>query len=252
MPGGMHRHDTPEICIALAGRGAMHVGEQVCGFCSPQVAIFPPGTLHAEGFASAGVGYAVMWLHGCSDSSLIGVVSVYRPGQGWMCTERYSLKSRTVRDLLRRISEAGEEIAAGFEAVRADLLSILAAMNRQRVERPSRKAGAGAADVDHAKLLKRVQEFLDNNYTKPIDVGSVAMLARFSPNYLNGLFSRWKGQGIREYVIARRMEKAMELCRGGGMLVKEVSQRLGYSDPFYFSRAFRRYHGVWPTEAGLG
>jgi AraC-like DNA-binding protein len=47
------------------------------------------------------------------------------------------------------------------------------------------------------------------------------------------------------------MEKAMALCRRGGLLVKEVSRQLGYSDPLYFSRAFHKFHGCWPTDAGL-
>jgi AraC-like DNA-binding protein len=99
-------------------------------------------------------------------------------------------------------------------------------------------------------LLERVRDFLDHNYTTPIDVNTVATLTRFTPNYLNSLFSEWMGQGIHEYLIALRMRKAMELCRAGELLVKEVAQQLGYSDPLYFSRAFRRYHGCWPSDAG--
>jgi AraC-like DNA-binding protein len=32
-------------------------------------------------------------------------------------------------------------------------------------------------------------------------------------------------------------------------MVKEMADQLGYPDALYFSRAFHRYHGIWPTEA---
>jgi AraC-like DNA-binding protein len=246
---GLHRHHMPEICVAVAGRAAMHVGENVYGFSAPQVAILPAGVRHAEGFRDLRSSYALLWLHFLDDNSLLAVISEYAPGKGWQISERDTLRSKAARELRRKLSAASTDAAMDFEAVRADLISVLAAINRQAPRTEAKRSAA--PDADHTRTLKRVQDFLDANYTRDIDVNSVAMMAHFSPNYLNSLFSQWKGQGIREYIIARRMERAMELCRRGEMLVKEVSQQLGYSDPFYFSRAFQRYHGCRPTEAGL-
>jgi AraC-like DNA-binding protein len=45
------------------------------------------------------------------------------------------------------------------------------------------------------------------------------------------------------------MEKALQLCRQKQRLVKEIAAAVGYEDPLYFSRAFRRYFGRSPTEA---
>jgi two-component system response regulator YesN len=242
----MHRHNMPEVCIAVAGRAAMHVGRAVYDFSAPQVAVLPAGVRHAEGFRDLRSSYALMWLHFCSDRSFIAVISEYAPGSRWRCSERFTQRSRAARNLLRKLPAAGDERAIAFEALRADLLSVLADINRQRLT--ARPAAGDPREADHTPLLRRVQEFLDANYTRDIDVNSVAMMVRFSPNYLNGLFSQWKGQGIREYIIKRRMERAMELCRRGDLLVKEISQQLGYRDPFYFSRAFYKYHGCRPTE----
>jgi AraC-like DNA-binding protein len=248
---GLHKHFMPELCLAVAGRSAMHVGENVYSFSAPQVAILPAYVRHAEGFRDLRSSYALLWLHFHTNNSLLAVISEYAPGSGWQISERDLLESKAVRDLRRKLDAASSVAAIDFEAIRADLLVVLAAINRQHATGTKPAESAAAKDADHVQLLRRVQDFLDANYTRDIDVESVAMIARLSPNYLNTLFSRWKGQGIREYIITRRMERAMELCNGGGLLVKEVSQKLGYADPFYFSRAFHRYHGCWPTEAGL-
>jgi AraC-like DNA-binding protein len=248
---GLHKHFMPELCLAVAGRSAMHVGDNVYSFSAPQVAILPAYVRHAEGFRDLRASYALLWLHFHTNNSLLAVISEYAPGSGWQIGERDLLESKAARDLRRKLDAASTGAAIDFEAIRADLLVVLAAINRQHRTQPQPAESASSKDAGHLQLLRRVQDFLDANYTKNIDVDSVAMIARLSPNYLNTLFSRWKGQGIREYLIAKRMEHAMALCNHGGFLVKEVSQRLGYTDPFYFSRAFHRYHGCWPTDAGL-
>jgi AraC-like DNA-binding protein len=191
-----------------------------------------------------------MWLHYCADNSFIALVSEYVPTSGWRVAGRYALRSRAVRSLLGKMSVGSLADPAAFEPIRADLFAILTEMNRRNVYKPEGK-GAGAGErSSYEDVLERVREYLERNYTTPIDVHTVAALTRFTPNYLNSLFSRWAGQGIHEYLISLRMRRAMELCRGGELLVKEVAQQLGYSDPLYFSRAFRRYHGCWPTDAG--
>ncbi len=250
LPRGVHAHDIPEVCIAIRGSATLAFDGKVYPFSPPRVALIRPGVHHAEGYARRQSSYAIMWMHYCSDRSLITIVSEYRPAGGWHVTARYALRSRGVQRLLGKLSGGVPASAAAFEPIRADLLNILTEMNRRNaygaVERKSRRSEAPV----HDELLKRVRDYLDHNFATPIDVHTVAALTRLTPNYLNSLFSRSTGQGIHEYLISLRMRRAMELCRHRTLLVKEVARTIGYSDPLYFSRAFRRYHGCWPTDAG--
>ena len=71
----------------------------------------------------------------------------------------------------------------------------------------------------------------------------------FSQSYISKLFRRYAGQSYNKYVTELRIRRARELLRGGGGLpIREVAQRVGYADPFYFSRLFRSYTGKSPTE----
>ncbi len=73
-------------------------------------------------------------------------------------------------------------------------------------------------------------------------------MTHLSPNYLNRLFRQWTDQSIGNYIPRRRMERAMELCGEGRLLIKQVAAETGYGDPLYFSRAFHRYFfGRWPS-----
>ena len=51
-----------------------------------------------------------------------------------------------------------------------------------------------------------------------------------------------------QYLHISRMTQARQLLERTGLAVKEVMAEVGISDPSHFSRAFRRFHGVAPSE----
>ena len=53
---------------------------------------------------------------------------------------------------------------------------------------------------------------------------------------------------FREHLTAVRMERAGELLGGGALNVRDVARRVGYRQPAQFAKAFRRHHGVAPSE----
>ena len=76
----------------------------------------------------------------------------------------------------------------------------------------------------------------------------------FSQEYLNKLFKNKYGFTIYEYVLKLRMERAAELLAQPDIKISDIAERLGYADNHYFSKAFRTYYHVTPTEyrKGLG
>jgi len=56
------------------------------------------------------------------------------------------------------------------------------------------------------------------------------------------------GKGFKRFQIDFKMEKADQFLRKNPeMTVKEVAYRLGYNDPYYFSRLYKKYRGCSPT-----
>ena len=61
------------------------------------------------------------------------------------------------------------------------------------------------------------------------------------------IFKRYQGISPYQYILRRRMSlAAQELIHTGG-LIKEVAERLGYADPYHFSRVFKSVHGISPA-----
>lgn len=59
-------------------------------------------------------------------------------------------------------------------------------------------------------------------------------------------FRRYQGTSPYQYLLRRKMTLAAEFLVENGGLVKEAAQRVGFDDPYHFSRAFKAVHGVAP------
>jgi AraC-like DNA-binding protein len=94
---------------------------------------------------------------------------------------------------------------------------------------------------------ERVRRYLDTHYDKPITLAELAELAALSPRHLCVGFRRFFGAPPMAYLIRRRLNAAAALLRGTDHAVGEIGRRVGYSDPFYFSKHFRSRFGVPPS-----
>ena len=70
----------------------------------------------------------------------------------------------------------------------------------------------------------------------------------FSTRHFIRLFKQYKGCTPHQYYLQAQMDRACALLSDTGMTVQEVSFALGMDDAFYFSRLFRKFYGISPTE----
>lgn len=61
-------------------------------------------------------------------------------------------------------------------------------------------------------------------------------------------FRRYQGTSPYQYLLRRKMNLAAEHLVENGGLVKEAAQRVGFADPYHFSRAFKSVHGIAPRD----
>lgn len=76
----------------------------------------------------------------------------------------------------------------------------------------------------------------------------IMQLKFFSKEYLSRLFKKTYGIGITEYQTQIRMLRAKELLETSTLPLSELSERIGYCDSKYFSKVFRAYWGVCPSD----
>jgi len=79
-------------------------------------------------------------------------------------------------------------------------------------------------------------------------VAALAERARLSERYFSRKFRAIMGRTLEAYVIDMKIERAEHLLRYYGMNVSEVADALDYGSVYYFSRQFKQYRGVAPSE----
>ncbi len=116
------------------------------------------------------------------------------------------------------------------------------------------KIGAACRDVVQSKekqsfsSVERAKSFIAERYNKDISLDDVSREVDISPYYFSKLFKEETGENFIEYLTSLRINKAKQLISGTDMSMKEICTEVGYSDPNYFSRIFKKNVGVTPTE----
>ncbi|MGO4271863.1 helix-turn-helix transcriptional regulator [Paenibacillus sp. TAF58] len=62
------------------------------------------------------------------------------------------------------------------------------------------------------------------------------------------MFKKYAGTNIHHYIHQLKTQRAKHLLRNTAKSVKEVAEEVGYPDPFYFSRMFKKIEGVAPQQ----
>lgn len=98
------------------------------------------------------------------------------------------------------------------------------------------------------KFIDEMKHYILENFTMDISLDQVAEHVGLNPDYLGKLFKKVEGQTFTDYLISLRMEKAKELLGERELSIKQIAYMVGYSDPNYFSRAFKKYVGISATQ----
>jgi two-component system response regulator YesN len=98
------------------------------------------------------------------------------------------------------------------------------------------------------KMIQSAVNFIDENYSKDLCLEEAAQSIGLSSYYFSHLFKRETGQTFIEYLTKIRIEKAKKLLSETNLNVAEVSEKVGYQDPKYFSRVFKNIVGIPPSK----
>jgi AraC family transcriptional regulator, regulatory protein of adaptative response / methylphosphotriester-DNA alkyltransferase methyltransferase len=101
-------------------------------------------------------------------------------------------------------------------------------------------------------LLAEANAIVEREYASPLALDDVARRVAASRRQLQRAYAEIGGTTFREHLTRVRMERAAELLAGRAPTVREVAHRVGYRQPAQFAKAFRRHHGVAPSDFRAG
>jgi Response regulator containing CheY-like receiver, AAA-type ATPase, and DNA-binding domains len=97
-----------------------------------------------------------------------------------------------------------------------------------------------------ARLVRKVKKYLEENYGKELRLTDVASYMNLDKSYLGRVFKKETGQSVMAYLNEVRLREADMLLRKGRS-VAEAAYDVGFRDPEYFSRCYKKSRGHAPS-----
>lgn len=104
-------------------------------------------------------------------------------------------------------------------------------------------------DTSTPGYVTKALAYIEQHYFDPdLSIGTVANFCNINQSYLSRLFRHSLNLCFSHYLSSFRLQKAKELLAKKKYKVNEVAEMVGYNNPFYFSREFKKYIGMPPSD----
>lgn len=233
--GRQRPHGAAEtiLIVCVAGSGWIDTGGVRTRVGSGGAIVIPGGVPHAYG-ASGSDPWTIWWCHvrGTDVAELVEIAGI-RPGEltlSLRSLDRITAQLDEIVSALERDTTPARLVATAGMAWR--LFTLLA------VDRILPEDGTP---------LERAMRYLEDRVDGRVQVADLAALVGLSPSHLAALFRGATGGGVLAHHLSLKMARARRLLDTTGLTVAEIARQVGMDDPFYFSRQFRKMHGVSPT-----
>jgi two-component system response regulator YesN len=97
------------------------------------------------------------------------------------------------------------------------------------------------------RTISKVKQFIGENYSKELTVKLIAKSVFLSPSDLSYLFKAMTDINLNEHITEVRVEKSKELLKDKRIKLYEVAKSVGYNDPNYYAKVFKKVTGVTPS-----
>lgn len=102
------------------------------------------------------------------------------------------------------------------------------------------------------RILEKCKELIYENISlQSMSVKWLSTQLYINENYLSRLFKAENGISLNRFIMKQRMEIARRYLDEGSNNLQQISQKVGFSDPFYFSKCFKKEYGIAPSKYSL-
>lgn len=222
------------VIVCTSGLGWARVGDAEYRIGARNALVVPAGVPHVYG-ADANRPWTIWWSHltGSDVAELVGVMEV--------TPTRPVVPVRS----LDRVVALLDEILSGMERDQSPVRLVAAAGAAWKLLTQIAVDRVVPAPGDP---LQRAMAYLTERLDGSVRVADLARLVGVSPSHLTAMFRRATGGGVLAHHTALKMARARQLLDVSDLPVGQIALEIGYDDPFYFSRHFRKHHGMSPTD----
>ncbi|MGE7764945.1 bifunctional transcriptional activator/DNA repair enzyme AdaA [Peribacillus sp. NPDC096540] len=113
--------------------------------------------------------------------------------------------------------------------------------------RPCKRCKPEGLNLPTEEWIEQITEWIDQHYSEPLTLNTLADISHGSPYHLQRLFKRVKGLSPTEYIQQLRLEKAIRMLESSEQPVTEIGLAVGFSSTPYFITLFKKKTGNTPS-----
>ena len=239
----LHRHASFfQFLFIRSGAGDALFSNGTVTLSPPCVVTIPPGTVHGYRFSRDVDGLVVTIV---ADRLPLTADLAGRSGE-WLASPQVlfldeadnSYFDATTRRVVQEFQSRRPDRNEFLETYLTMLLMLM-----KRNGEPQAFPGPGDARVSRVQTLKTL---IDQQFREQHPAAHYARLLNLSPTHLNRIARQVTGLTVHDLIIERVIDEARRALLLTHASVQQISDGLGFSDPAYFSRYFRRKTGLAP------
>jgi len=237
-----HRHAYHELIWVRDGSGRHVIDGDPVEFGPRTLTLISKGQVHqferADRVRGVVVRFDNEWLSGSRRWLFSGGAC-----SALSVSERDAPRFDALLDLLRE--EAEQPRGPESAELRRHLLAAALLWAQRWREAQLERGGAARADV---QLQQQFLETLERDFAESHDAGHYAAELGVTTGTLSRTLTRLSGRTTKQLILDRVLLEAARLLRFSDLSVKEIAARLGFTDQFAFSKAFKRQRGEAPLD----
>lgn len=237
-----HYMERPEGCpqtifiLCVRGKGWVNAGGRKHVITPGHLVTLLPNRPHSYG---SDEGWTIYWVHAAGDRT------------GYFTTlleQRGLLPVMEVPSYLKMIplfEEMLEHLSMGYSSGHCLVTMMALGHLLAGLVTDGRSIGANSSAEQRVRMAVAN---LRANWQRPISVSALAAACNLSTSHFSGLFKKLTGYPPLDFYLHVKMQRAAEMMDNTNWPLKRIAMEIGFADPLYFSRVFRRIYKLSPSE----
>jgi AraC-like DNA-binding protein/mannose-6-phosphate isomerase-like protein (cupin superfamily) len=244
---GEHSHDVYHVVLVTGGRGNFVMGKSLILAEPGSLFLTSPGELHSfTNLDKETAVYCEVTFEFKSDSGRTLKIPFHELLSKWSARVQSTIPSgtRINAELYSNLMQEFEYmVRVGFS--RQDYLSLRLHTSLARIFLGlilDRNQVTGSVN----NPFQKIQDYIHKNFKNSLSLKELSALAGVSPNYLSRKFKDRFGMTPIYYQQKVKIQNAANLLHASDYTIKEIAEITGFSDVYFFSRIFKKVHGIPP------
>lgn len=249
-----HWHPEIELTLVLEGDIAYRVNDTLYHlkageglFCNTNV-LHTGRRLHEEDCSYLSITFHPRFLYGYSSSIMQSKYMSHILKSPSLSSIHFAPEVKWQKKVLNRLEQIRKLDIKRGPSMELKIQVALLKIWQQIYEHTGSGDMAGTENGRDTERIRQIMEYMQEHYAEKITLEELAEQVHLCKSECCRLFKRYMNETMFEYLLDYRIERSLELLRQSGLDVTGVAGRVGFGDPGYYARIFKRKMGCTPLE----